>query len=129
MEYLVGLALSVVRWGRCCPWHVQGPRFLPHLGNRHGDILCAVWRDGRRGQMLVMEIVAASLFTLLAVIGLMRNLWIAAELVSHGAFDFVHHVLISNQGVPLWWPGFCLAFDVILGGWLALGLVSRHARS
>jgi hypothetical protein len=40
----------------------------------------------------------------------------------HGVFDFVHHFFIENTGVPHWWPGFCLAFDVTLAVWLAIRL-------
>ena len=40
-------------------------------------------------------------------------------------FDIVHHLLIENPGVPQWWPGFCLVFDVIFGGLLAVRLM-RH---
>ena len=54
------------------------------------------------------------------------SLWIVvATLVGHGVFDFVHHRLIENPGVPPWWPGFCLAFDVAAGGFLAVLLVRR----
>ena len=38
-------------------------------------------------------------------------------------FRFGH--LIDNPGVPHWWPGFCLAYDVIAGGFLALLLMKR----
>ena len=53
--------------------------------------------------------------------GFRKNLWlIVAGLVGHGVFDFFHHLLIQNPGVPLWWPGFCLSFDVLAGGFLAI---------
>ena len=40
-------------------------------------------------------------------------LWIvAAALAGHGVFDAVHGALVTNPGVPVWWPAFCLAFDV-----------------
>jgi len=81
---------------------------------------------GASGRTLVMEIVVASVFLLVAVLGFKRSPWlVVAALMGHGVFDFVHHFLIQNPGVPRWWPGFCLAFDVVLGGWLALGLIRR----
>lgn len=77
-------------------------------------------------QTLLMEIVVAVGFLLVAIIGFKTNLWlVAAGLVGHGLFDFVHHRLIANPGVPPWWPGFCLTFDVVLGAWLAVGLIKR----
>ena len=38
-------------------------------------------------------------------------------------FDFFHHLIIENSGVPVWWPGFCMAFDIIAGGLLAVRLM------
>jgi hypothetical protein len=79
------------------------------------------------GQALAIEIVVASAFLLFAVIGYKRNLWLVAiALVGHGAFDFVHHFLIENPGVPHWWPGFCMVFDLIFGGILAVLLMRRR---
>jgi hypothetical protein len=34
-------------------------------------------------------------------------------------------MLIQNPGVPEWWPGFCLSFDVLAGGFLAMLLMRR----
>jgi hypothetical protein len=48
-------------------------------------------------------------------------------MIGHGVFDFIHHFVIDNPGVPSWWPGFCLAFDVLFGVWLAALLVRRFA--
>jgi hypothetical protein len=34
---------------------------------------------------------------------------LAIAVAAHGGFDLVHGHLISNPGVPVWWPPFCLA--------------------
>ena len=76
------------------------------------------------GRTLVIEIAVASGFLLLAIIGYKKSLWLVAiALAGHGVFDIVHHLAIENPGVPHWWPGFCSAFDVILGGVLAARLL------
>ena len=82
---------------------------------------------GASGRTLVIiEIVVATVFLLLAILGYKRNFWlVVGALVGHGAFDFVRRSFIENSGVPHWWPGFCLAFDVILGGVLTVPLM-RH---
>ena len=81
---------------------------------------------GGSGRTLVIEIFAASGFLLLAVLGFKTNPWlIAATMLGHGVFDLLHHLFISNPGVPNWWPGFYLAFDVLFAGWLAALLVRR----
>jgi hypothetical protein len=85
---------------------------------------------GASGRTVVIEIFAASGFLLFAILGFKRNLWLAAAaIVGHGCFDFVHHFFIENPGVPRWWPGFCLAFDVIFGGSLAVHLMRRSILS
>ena len=70
---------------------------------------------------LVVESIVMCAFACIAVVGFRSSLWlVAAALVGHGIFDFVHGRLVSNPGVPAWWPTFCLAFDAILAGWVAL---------
>jgi hypothetical protein len=83
---------------------------------------------GASRQTLMIEIVIASGFILFALLGFKANLWlVAAALMGHGIFDFMRPSFIANPGVPHWWPGFCLAFDVIFGGWLALQLLQRRS--
>ena len=75
---------------------------------------------------LVAEAFPALLFVTAAVIGFRRNLWIVvAGLALHGVFDFVHHHFISNPGVPTWWPGWCLAYDVAAAVYLSVLIVRR----
>jgi len=81
---------------------------------------------GASQRTLMVEIAIAIGFFLIAVIGFKGNFWlVAVALIGHGIFDFVRSGLISNPGVPRWWPGFCMAFDVIFGGCLALQLLQR----
>ena len=81
---------------------------------------------GASGRILGMEIAVATGFSSLAILGFKKNLWlVAAALAGHGVFDFLHDLVIEDPGVPHWWPGFCLAFDLILGAWLALRLMTR----
>jgi hypothetical protein len=88
-------------------------------------VLFALIGDSRRA--LILESIIAAGFLVTALIGFKRNLWfVAAALVGHGVFDSVHGSLIANPGVPGWWPGFCLAFDVLFGGWVAALLLRRR---
>jgi hypothetical protein len=58
---------------------------------------------GASGRTLTIEIVVASGFLLVAVLGYRRNFWlVVAALVGHGVFDFVHRFFIYNPGVPHW---------------------------
>ena len=71
------------------------------------------------------ESIGTAVFAIAAVIGLRWNLWIAAAaLTMHGVFDFGHDLVITNPGVPGWWPAFCGAYDVVAGPCLAWLILS-----
>ena len=75
---------------------------------------------------LLTEVFPLLLFTVAAVLGFRRTLWIAAAgLALHGAFDAIRHTVIHNPGVPEWWPGFCLSIDVAMAGYLAVLILVR----
>ena len=75
---------------------------------------------GGSTRALVVESVVIAAFLLASATGFKTSLWlVAAGLIAHGVFDFVHGRIISNPGVPAWWPSFCLAYDVAAGLYLA----------
>jgi hypothetical protein len=75
---------------------------------------------GGSAEALIPEGVAMTAFTLAAVFGFRKNLWIVAvALAGHGVFDFFHAGLIDNPGVPIWWPTFCGAYDIVAAVYLA----------
>ena len=79
---------------------------------------------------LVSEAIAIVLFVAAAGIGFRTSLWIVvAALAGHGVFDFFHHSLIDNPGVPAWWPMWCLAYDVTAAGCLAMLILNGGVRS
>jgi hypothetical protein len=64
-------------------------------------------------QTLVMESVIMVVFAAAAVLGFKASLWIVvAALAGHGVFDGVHGYVIENSGMPVWWPAWCLAYDL-----------------
>lgn len=88
-------------------------------------ILFAVMGGSRTA--LLSESVAATVFLALAVVGFKKSLWlVAVAMLGHGVFDFFHARLIPDPGVPVWWPGFCLAFDAVAACALALILIKRR---
>src|SRR6266545_2520328 len=127
MEYLIGLLLSLSVAGSAAMIgfdreRVFYPTVLVIIASYY--VLFAVMGASRR--TLVLEIAVSCAFLLVATLGFKRNLWLVAiALVGHGIFDFIRPGLIDNPGVPRWWPGFCLVFDVVIGGLLALRL-ARH---
>ena len=127
MEYLIGFVLSLAVAGLAAGVGFDrdrsfAPTILIVIASYY--VLFAVM--GGSGRTLVIEIAIASGFLALGIVGFKTNLWlIAAAMVAHGMFDCIHHSLIQNPGVPSWWPGFCLAFDVLFGVWLGALLVRR----
>lgn len=127
MEYLIGVVLAVV----VCAFamlagfdrdRVFYPTFLTVIATYY--ILFAVM--GSSTTALTIETLVAGIFLMLAVAGFKKNLWlVVAALAGHGVFDFFHHLVIQNPGVPVWWPGFCLSFDILAGGFLAVLLTRR----
>ena len=127
MEYMIGFALALAVAGSATMVGLDRERsFYPTVLIVIASYYVLFAVMGGSGQTLAIEILVACGFSLLAMLGFKRNLWlVAAAMVGHGAFDFVHHFLIENPGVPHWWPGFCLAFDAMAGGWLAARLITR----
>jgi hypothetical protein len=126
MEYLIGLVLSLAVAGAATIIGFDRERaFYPTvLIVIASYVLFALM--GASERILVIELIVASGFLLAAVIGFKRSLWlVVAALVGHGVFDFIHGSFIENPGVPHWWSGFCLIFDVIVGTYLAVLLMTR----
>ena len=70
---------------------------------------------------MAAETLPALLFVAAAAVGFRKTLWIVVGgLAGHGVFDFFHHGLVSNPGVPAWWPAFCLAYDVTAAAYLGV---------
>lgn len=85
---------------------------------------------GGSTQVLIIELVVGAVFLGFAVAGFKSTLWIVvAALAAHGIFDFVHSYLYANPGVPVWWPSFCLGYDVVAAAYLGWLIVSKRVRA
>lgn len=77
---------------------------------------------------ILVELLPAVLFVAAAAIGFKKSLWlVVAGLALHGVFDSIHHQIISNPGVPSWWPEFCLAYDITAAVYLGMLISLRKA--
>ena len=48
-----------------------------------------------------------------------HRFWVVVvALAVHGILDLAHDRVISNPGVPIWWPAFCLAYDLTAAAYL-----------
>jgi len=127
MEYLIGLILSLTVAGLATVVGFDRERaFYPTVMIVIASYYVLFAVMGASKHTLIIEIIIAGGFLLVAVLGFRKNFWlIVIALIGHGIFDFVHRFFIDNPGVPHWWSGFCLAFDALLGVFLAVRLI-RH---
>ncbi len=84
-------------------------------------------------ETVLLESTVMMAFTTAAVIGFKSSPWIVVgALAGHGVFDALHGEIIENSGVPVWWPSFCLAYDLGAAAGLAWlvkrGLTTNDAR-
>lgn len=61
-------------------------------------------------------LVAGLLFALVSI--RQSAAMVGAFWVLHGLYDLVHGRLITNAGVPGWYPVWCFSVDVVVGGYL-----------
>jgi hypothetical protein len=131
MEYVIGLVLALaVTAGATVIGFDRERVFYPAVlivVATYYILFAAI--DGS-ATVVIKESLVAGGFVLVAVIGFKTRLWlVAVAIAAHGIFDLVHTLLIENAGVPPWWPGFCMAFDVTAGVYLALLLLRRSRLS
>ena len=127
MEYGIGIALAlVITTGATVLGFDRERVFYASMAIVVASYYSLFAVMGASTPVVIVESVAAGAFVLLAVIGFKTRLWIVvAALAGHGVFDFFHHLVIDDPGVPGWWPGFCLAYDVVAAGYLAVLLTKR----
>jgi hypothetical protein len=78
------------------------------------------------GRALVVESLVMGAFVLAASLGFRRSAWlVVAALAAHGVLDLFHGRLVANPGVPVWWPAFCLTYDLTAAAYLAWRLPRR----
>src|SRR5204863_2430917 len=72
---------------------------------------------GGSERSLVVEVIVMIAFVAVAVVGFKFNLWlVVVALAGHGVLDVLHGRVVTNPGVPEWWPAFCMTFDIAAGG-------------
>ena len=126
MEYLVAVILGVVLVGFARTAGFDRDRaFYPTALIVIGSYYVLFATMGTAPySTLAIEIAVGLVFSVIAVLGFKKSMWlVAAGIAGHGFFDFlVHPALVTNPGMPVWWPGFCGTIDIVLGGLLAVSL-------
>jgi hypothetical protein len=121
MEFLVGLSLALgVSLGGTLAGLDRERAFYTTVALAVGTyyILFAVM--GGSSEALIREVLAFAVLAAVAVVGFRRNFWlVVVALAGHGLFDVFHARLIVNEGVPAYWPMFCMSYDVTAALYLA----------
>ncbi|KPJ77830.1 MAG: hypothetical protein AMJ54_06590 [Deltaproteobacteria bacterium SG8_13] len=76
---------------------------------------------------LMIEIIGAAIFTLVAVLGLRVSPWfLSLGWAAHILWDVLLHLVFQQAFVPSWYPVVCVSFDITVAGTIALKLRKRH---
>ena len=128
MEYVVGVMLAIAACGLGTIAGLERDRaFYPVMMIVIASYYALFAVLGADEHVLVLEMAFSALFVCLAVIGFRTSLWIvAAALLGHAGFDLMHGHVVTNPGVPSWWPMFCATIDAVAAVYLAWRLLSRR---
>lgn len=127
VAYVIGIFLSVsvalfARWVEFDHDRAFYPTVLMVIASYY--VLFAVMGGSIR--TVLVESAVMTLFVVAAIAGFKSSAWIVVvALAAHGIFDAVHGKVVENSGVPVWWPSFCLAYD--LGAAASLAWLIRGA--
>lgn len=127
MEFLVGVTLALaVSLGGTAAGLDRERAFYTAVALAIGTYYLLFAVMGGTTQALLQEIAAYAVLASVAVLGFRKNLWLVVlALAGHGVFDLVHARLILNDGVPDYWPMFCMSYDVAAALYLAWLLYYR----
>jgi len=131
MSYLIGASLAlVIGFGATKIGFDRDRAFYPAVMIVIALLYVLFAVIGGSSQALLIEAAVMVPFVVASVAGFKRTPWlVVAALAGHGLLDIVHPHLVSNPGVPVWWPAFCATYDLVAAGYLAAVLLApRPAR-
>ena len=129
MAYVIGVFTAAVVWALARISRIDRERsFYPVVLSVVASYYVLFAAIGGSVRFAAIEVLFMTPFVLAAGLGYKRSLWIVvAGLAAHGLQDAFHVGVIPNPGVPVWWPAFCLAYDVTAAVMLAR-LIPRIGR-
>lgn len=129
MPYVIGIILALAVCGYATLLRLDRDRaFYPMTAFVVASYYVLFAAVGGGGRVLVVEALIAGAFVVVASLGFTRSLWLACgALAAHGVLDAFHGYIVTNPGVPAWWPAFCGSYDVAAAGYLAWRLTPALA--
>ena len=84
---------------------------------------------GAAASWVPIEVAGFVAYTVVAVLGARRSRWLLAfGWAGHALWDFPLHAAPAAGFVPGWYPAACLAFDVVVAGYLAASARAMSGR-
>jgi hypothetical protein len=121
----IGLVLLARSLGPRREWLVYGVG----LGITAVAYLVFGLQRGAPASHLGLELVGTVLYGSAAVLGTRRwPMLLAVGWVAHVVWDLFFHNASGPAFAPVWYPWFCVGFDIFVGGYIA-GLVTATARA
>ncbi len=82
------------------------------------------------GQWVTVEILVAVAFGMMAFTTAKSHLLLGVAWALHAGWDTIHMAFMKSVIAPIWYPTFCIAFDVAVSVYLAhLAVLELHRRS
>ena len=117
--FLAAAVAALARWGGLDRDRAFYPTVMMVIASIY--VLFAAIADSP--MVLLAEALIGAAFIALAFGGFRRSLWlVVVALAAHGIFDVFHPHVFQNPGVPVWWPDFCMAYDIAAAVFLGLNL-------
>jgi hypothetical protein len=117
MEYLIGVmsTIIIIALARIATFE-RDRSFYPIVLIVIGFLYVLFAAIDGRTEVVFVESVFALVFTAVALFGFKKSEKVVGfGIMMHGFFDISHHLFIQNNGVPIFWAGFCLSIDFLLG--------------
>jgi hypothetical protein len=114
MPYVIGIVLSlgVALFARCVGFD-RDRAFYPTVLIVIASYYVLFAAMSESVQTVLLESIVMTGFLIAAVVGFKTSAWIVVgALAGHGVFDALHGNALENSGVPVWWPAFCLTYDL-----------------
>ena len=129
MPFLIGITLALLVSGYATAIRLdRGRAFYATLVVVVASFYVLFAAMSGSGRAVAIEALIAGGFVVAASLGFRRSSWIlCAGLAAHGLLDAVHAHVVTNVGVPAWWPAFCGSYDLAAAGYLAWRLVRTGA--
>jgi hypothetical protein len=130
LPFLVGFAVAAAVAGFAALTRFdRGRSFYPTVLIVSASYYLLFAAIGGDGAILIREALGLLLFVIAAVAASKLSRWIVViGLCGHALFDMAHGAMIANPDTPIWWPAFCLSFDLALAACVALGLRTPSGR-